>query len=104
MNLVHEQHAARVQIGEDAHEVALALQRRSGGADQRPSHFVGDDVGQSGLSETGRSVQQGMFEWLGALAGCFDRNAEVLDDVTLSSVAVFLERLRTKIGQKRSFL
>ena len=58
VNLVYEQDVALVQIGEDAHEVAAALERRAGGGDDGRGHLVGKDGGEGGLAEPRRPGEQ----------------------------------------------
>ena len=51
VNLVHEQHIAVLQMGEDGSEVAGTLQHGPRGGAQVHLHLVGNDVGKRGLAE-----------------------------------------------------
>ena len=55
VDLVHEQHVARLEPGEDRGEVALALERRPGDAADADAELLADDVGEARLAEAGRA-------------------------------------------------
>ncbi len=86
VDLVHEQHAVRLQVGEDRGEVAGALEHRAGGDRSAHAHLRRDDVGEGGLAEAGRPEQQHVVERLGARAGGGDEHAEVGGDLLLADV------------------
>jgi len=65
------------------------------GAD-RDAHLVGNDVGERGLAEAGRAVQQDVIERLAPLLRGGDRHLEVLADAILADVLV--ERARAQPG------
>ena len=51
-------------------------------------HLVGDDVGERGLAEAGRAVEQDVIERLAALQGGVERDAELLADDLLADALV----------------
>ena len=58
MDLVDEQHLAGLEAGEHRRHVACVLQRRTRGHAQGGAHLGGDDAGEGGLPEAGRSAQE----------------------------------------------
>jgi hypothetical protein len=62
MDLVDEQHVARLEIRDDGDEVARLLQRRAGGRAHAGVHLVRDDVRERGLAEAGRTEEQHVIE------------------------------------------
>ena len=95
MDLVHEQDVALVQIGENAHEVAAALERRAGGGDDGRGHLVGEDRREGGLAQPGRPGEQDMIEGLCALPRRLHRDAQALHRRALPHVLV--EPLRAEL-------
>ncbi len=61
VDLVDEQHVARLQVGEDRGEVAGALDHRPGGGAEADAEFARDDLRQRGLAEAraGRAAARG---------------------------------------------
>src|ERR1019366_3533846 len=72
-----EQHIARLQVGQDRREIAGTLDHRPGGGAEADAQFARDDLGERGLAQAGRAVQQYMVERLAAGAGGLDENREV---------------------------
>ena len=52
------------------------------------AHLVGDDVGERGLAEARRPVEQDVVERFAAARGRLDRHLEVLADAVLADVVV----------------
>ena len=69
VDLVDEQHVARLQVGQDGGEVAGALDHRAGGGAEADAQLAGDDLGERGLAEAGRAVQQHVVQRLAPAAG-----------------------------------
>ena len=59
-------------------DVALALERRAGGHDERHLELGGDDLGQRGLAEAGRAGEQHVVERLAPRGGRVQRHGELL--------------------------
>ena len=62
MDLIDEQHIARLQVGEQRGEIASALDHRARRTAQIDPEFIGDHVRQCGLAQTRRSENQYMIE------------------------------------------
>ena len=90
MDLVDEEHVVLAEVGQDAHQVTAALDRRPGGGHERRAHLVGDDPGERGLAEPGRTVQEHVVHALAAELGRLDRDPEARDRLLLADV--LLER------------
>ena len=88
MDLVDEQHVARLEIGEQRREVARALEHRPGGLAQVDAQLVRDDVRQRGLAEARRAEQQHVVERFAAPLRGVDEDAELLADLLLPDVFV----------------
>ena len=74
MDLVDEQHIAGFQISQQCRQVAGFFQHRTRGLAQIDLHFVGDDVRQRRLAQTGRAEYQGMVQRFTATAGGVDED------------------------------
>ena len=64
VDLVDEEHGARLQRRQERGDVALALQRRAGGLDERHPELGGDDLGERGLAQAGRAGEQDVVQRL----------------------------------------
>ena len=58
VDLVDEEHVALVELGEDGGQVAGPLERRARGDVQADAHLGGDDAGQRGLAQPGRTGEE----------------------------------------------
>ncbi len=95
-------HVARLQVGQDGGEVAGALDDRAGGGAKPDPEFAGDDLGERGLAETGRPVQQDMVQRLATGAGGRDEDGQVLARGALADE--LRQALRTQRGLRRVLL
>src|SRR4051794_19693023 len=78
MDLVDEEHRARLQVGQERRDVGLALERRPGGLDEAHAELLGDDPRQRGLAQPGRAGQQHVVERLVARRRGADRDRELV--------------------------
>ena len=78
MDLVDEQHVARLQVGQQRDKVAGALQHRPRCAAQVHFEFVRDHVRERSLAESGRPEDQHMIERSFASPRRFDVDPELL--------------------------
>jgi hypothetical protein len=96
MDLVDEEHVARLEVGEDGGEVAGALDDGAGSGAEANPEFTGDNLGERGFAEAWGAMEQYVVERLAAGAGGFDENGEVF---TAGSLAhEFAEGLRAQAG------
>jgi hypothetical protein len=86
VDLIDEQHLALFEVGEDRDQVAGLFEHRPRGRAHRDAHFVGDDVGERGLAEARRAVEQHVVEGFVSLTGGRDRHDQVLADARLTDV------------------
>ena len=75
VDLVDEQHVARLQVGQQRREVAGALDHRARGGAEPDPHLARDDLRQGGLAEPRRAGKQHMVERLAAGLGRLDEDA-----------------------------
>ena len=66
VDLVDEEHAARLERGQQRGDVALALERRAGGLHERHVELGGDDLRERRLAEPRRPGEQDVVERLAA--------------------------------------
>lgn len=104
MDLIDEEDAAYLEAREDSHEIALSLQGGTRSGNQLPLHLVGHDVGERGLAQTRRPMEQNVLERLFALAGCLDGDSEILDDGLLAPKPVFDEGSRSEADDNLFFV
>ena len=88
MDLVDEEHVVLLEVREDGGEVAGALDGGAGGDAHGDAHLGGDDVGERGLAEAGRAVEEQVVERLAALLGGVDGDAEVVLELLLADELV----------------
>jgi hypothetical protein len=96
VDLVHEQDAARPEIGEQPREVARHLDDRPRGLGHLDPQLVGDDRRERGLAEPGRAVEQDVVHGLAAALGGLEEDAELLAHRRLADELV--ERGRAEPG------
>ena len=58
MDLVDEQHVAGVEVGQQRRQIARALDHRTGGRANVDAHLARDHIGERGLAEPRRTVEQ----------------------------------------------
>ena len=78
VDLIHEEHAARLERGQKRGDVALALERRPGGLHERHVELGRDDLRERGLAEAGRPGQQQVVERIAARGRGLDRHGQLL--------------------------
>ena len=88
MDLVDEEHVVGLQGGEEAGEVAGLVEHGAGGGLDTDAQLVGNDVGEGGLAEAGRAVEEDMVEGLAAVLGGADEDLEVLHHLLLAGETV----------------
>jgi hypothetical protein len=97
VHLVDEEDVPRLEAGEDAGEVALLLQRGPGGQVHLHPHLGGDDVGQGGLAEAGRSAEEEVVHRLAAALGRLHEDLEVVLHLGLADVLVEAPRAEGRV-------
>ena len=78
VDLIHEEHAPRLERGQKGRDVSLALECRTGGLHERDVQLARDDLRQRGLAQAGRASQQQMVQRVPARRGGLDRNGQLL--------------------------
>ena len=67
MNLIDEEDLVLLELGEGSDHVAGPLDGGAGGGLDADAELGGDDVGEGGLAESGRAVEEDVVEGLSAL-------------------------------------
>src|SRR6267154_592236 len=88
VNFIKKEDFLFFERGQDRGQVAFAFQQRSRTGLDRHVQFVGDNLCQSGLSETRRSIEQRVVQRFVAAASRVDCNLNVFFDAFLSDVFV----------------
>src|SRR5215210_5096352 len=88
VELVDEEHRARLERREEGRDVGLALERRPRGLDERRLELVCDDLGERGLAEAGWPREEDVVEWLAAGARRLDENPELVAHPALADEVV----------------
>src|SRR5262249_28645370 len=94
VDLVDEEHVARLERGEDRGDVALALERGARDLADGDAELAADDLREGGLAEAGRAGEQNVVERLPAPARRVERHRELLLDPFLADEVG--ERLRAE--------
>ena len=84
VDLIDEEHRARLQGGEKRRDVSLSLKRRAGGLHERRPELARDDLRERGLAEPGRPGEQQVVERLPARGGGLDRDRQLLAQPALA--------------------
>jgi len=86
VDLVDEQHVVVGHVGEQAGQHALVLHRRTGGLMHSHAHFVGHDVGQGGLAQSGGAVKEQVVKRRFELLGSLDHGAQGTIQILLTHI------------------
>ena len=88
VNLVDEQHVARLERREDRRHVALPLERRPGNGAYADAELLADDEREARLAEARGPDEQHVVERLAARLRSGERDRELLLDALLSDELV----------------
>ncbi len=94
MDLVDEQHVARLQVREYCREVARTFQNRARCLSQIHPDLVGDNVSQRRLTQPRRPEDQRMVQRLAAIACRGDEDPHLALDADLTDEFVVVQRAR----------
>ena len=83
MDLIDEEDVSLFEGSEQTRQVARLVQDGTGCHLHVDPHFIGYDMRQGRLSQTGRTVEQGMVQGLAAHLRSFDVDLQVGDDFAL---------------------
>ena len=86
MDLVDEQHVARLQVGQQRGEIAGPFEHRARGLAQVHAQLAGEDVGERGLAEAGRAEDQRVIQRLAALDRRLHEDLHLRLDLFLADV------------------
>jgi hypothetical protein len=96
VDLVEKENFAKFKGSENGGEVAFALEKRASAGFDGHVEFVGEDLGEGSLAETGRTVEEDVVEGLFTIASGFESNGDVFLDALLADV--FGESFRANAG------
>ena len=86
MDFVDKEDIAGIQIGQQRRQIAGFFNGWAGGDANIHPHLVGDDAGQSGLTQTRRAVQQGVIQGFSPPPGGLDVNRKIALGLLLTGV------------------
>ena len=84
VDFVNKKDIARLQVGEQAGEVAGFFDGGAAGAFEIGAHALGDDVGEGGFAQAGRPAEEKVIEGLAAFFGGLDGDFEPFLDLGLA--------------------
>ncbi|MFO0634999.1 MAG: hypothetical protein U0168_19315 [Nannocystaceae bacterium] len=96
MDLVDEQHVARLERGQVPGEDALVLDRGARGHVDAHAHLGREDLRHRGLAQPRRPVQQHVIERLAALLGRVDEHPQLALERALADVLVHRARAQRR--------
>ena len=82
--LIYKKYISLFQTRQQTREVTRLVQNRSGGYFHIYAQLIGHYMGQSGLSESRRSMQQNMIESFPAQQGSLDENLQIFNNFVLT--------------------
>ena len=88
MNFIDEEDVVLFQVGQQGCQVFRFFQHGAAGLAQIDTEFMGDDVRQRRLAQSGRAKQQHMVQRLLAHFGGTDKDLELLAHLELANVLV----------------
>ena len=86
MDFIDEQHVAAGQVGQQAGQIARALDGRSAGHADVLSHFAGDNARERRFTQTRRAVEQNVIERIPPLPGGLNVDVQAVLHRLLSHV------------------
>ncbi len=86
VDLVDEEDIAGGEVQKDGTQRALVVDGRPRADLDRDPQLVGDDVRERGLSQSGRTTEQHVLDWLIAAARGLEQDAEVLAHLHLAHI------------------
>ena len=108
MNLIDEKHIVGFERGEDACEVARLVEHRTRGNLESNTQFIGDDIAQRGLTQSRRTMQEGVVERFATIFRRLHKHFEVFHHARLSTEVRELQRsqrlLEFLFGRRHRFL
>jgi hypothetical protein len=84
VDFIDEEDIVALEVGQDSGQVAGALDGGTGGGLDIDAYLRGDDMGQAGLTQAGRPVEQDVVDRLTAALGGGDGNLEVFLGLVLA--------------------
>ena len=88
MDFVDEKYVARLEIGENPHQVEGPGERGARCLDQARAHLLGDDVGKGGFAQPGRAVKKNVAHRFAACGGGVEGDLELIDEILLADVLI----------------
>jgi hypothetical protein len=86
MDFVEKENFLAFERSQDCRQIAFSLQERPSAGLNGDIQFIGDNLGESGLAETGRAVEQDVIESFAARARGFDGDGYIFLDALLTDV------------------
>jgi len=88
VDFVDEEDVAFLEVGEDSHEVAGPDESRAAAGLDADAHFVRDAVGEGGVAQSGRAVEEGVLHGFASLFGGGVGDAEFFVELVLPDAVV----------------
>ena len=102
MNLIHKKDISLLKVIQNGRHLSGFLDCRSGGHLHMSSHLIGNDSGQSSLTQTRRTVKKDVIQCIMPLFGSFYIYFECILGFFLTNV--FIKSLRTEASLQRQIL
>ena len=99
MDLVDEQHVARLQVGQERGKIAGALDHRAGGGAKPHPHLARRDLRERRFAETGGSEKQHVVERLAPAARRLDKNPQIVAQPGLPDKLVEARRAQRRLAR-----
>ena len=99
VDLIDEEDVALIDVGEDGREVSWPLDGGAAGGVDVHAQLARDDVGQRGLAQAGRTVEQDVVRRFLAHVGRGQQDGQVVLDLRLADVLVELTRSQRRLDR-----
>src|SRR5699024_7834244 len=97
MDFIDKKNVVRLQVGEQCSQISGAFQHRSGRLPKTDIHFVGDDVRERGLAETGRPKDQHVVQRFATRPRRRDEDVHLFAHRLLADILVQLPRAQRAV-------
>ena len=102
VDFVDKKDISGLEAGEDGCQITGPFNYRPGGYLNAGPHFVGNNVGKRGLTQTGKSMKKHMIQGFTALQGRLNKNPQALFHLFLADVLI--QTARSNFNPRLQFL
>ena len=104
MYFIDEKHIVWFKAGKDTSQIARFVEHWAGGNLETYAQFIGNDVAQSSLTQSRRSVKQHVVECLATKSGSLNKDTQIVYHLVLSVEIAEVQRAQGVLEVAFSFV